>query len=341
MLTRLSRRLFGFRPAFTTLFTATLISFLPVTTTAQRGAGMGRPAGGAHFASAMHMAAPARRSPHLTYQAPYRNIRSVSRNSRGYLFTANRFLRPNAFGFRSAFGFRRNRFYWGYGYWPFWAWDSSDWNDCYSYGGNCKDDPGPYTGSIESSDDSDRPMITVYLRDGSGYGATDYWVSNSVLHIQTTYGALKTFPIGEVDLERTGRENAEQGINFTFHTLPMVSDPGPALAPDSYAPACPAVSVASQRGGAGGVSSGSSADAGSWFGATGSASQKGLAVGSVRAGSPAAEAGLQVGDVVVRVDCQPIRTAQDMDQAFRASSGTVWVSYLIQGSWMTDKKVVR
>jgi hypothetical protein len=184
-------------------------------------------------------------------------------------------------------------------------------------------------------------MITVYLRDGSGYGATDYWVTNGVLHIQTTYGVHKTFPMSEVDLERTGRENAEQGISFTFHAYPMVSDPGPVLAPDSYAPACPAISAASQgRNGAGMSSAGSSA-VGDWFGAVGSASPKGLAISSVRAGSPAAEAGLQAGDVVVRVDCRPIRTTREMEEAFSASSGTVWVSYMIQGSWMTDKKVIR
>jgi hypothetical protein len=248
----------------------------------------------------------------------------------------------NGFTFHSSFGFPRKRFvYWGYGYWPFWGWDSSDWNDCNSFGGNCDRDPGPYTSYIESSDDSDRPMITVFLRDGSSYGALDYWVTNGVLHIETTYGAHKTFPVSDVDLERTGKENAEHGINFTFHTLPMVSDPGPVLAPDSYAPACPAISAASQKGNAAGPSSGSSANAGNWFGAVGNASQKGLAITSVRVGSPAAEAGLQAGDVVVRVDCRPIRTAEDMEGAFAASSGTAWVSYLIQGSWMTDKKVVR
>ena len=341
-------RSFCFGPTFLALLTASLISLLPLPTHAQRAGGMGPGGvghgfGGAHFASGARMGPVARSSPHLTYLAPYRGGRPGYRNSaRAHFFFANRSFHRNPFAFRSAFGFSRRRFYsWGYGYWPFWAWDSSDWNDCNSFGGNCETDPGPYTGNVESSDDSDRPMITVYLRDGSGYGATDYWVTNGVLHIQTTYGAHKAFPISEVDLERTGRENAEQGISFTFHTSPMVSDPGQVLAPDSYAPACPAISAASRKGNAAGMSSGSSANAGNWFGAVGSESQKGLAISSVRAGSPAAEAGLQPGDVVVRVDCQPIHTAQEMEEAFRASSGTVWVSYLIQGSWMTDKKVIR
>ena len=330
---------------FLTLLTAALTVLIPVAVHAQRGGGMGHGVGGAHFASGMRMAPAAHRSPHLTYLAPYRSGRPAYRNSaRAYLVGANGFrgFRNNPFAFHSALGFSRTRFFpWGFGYWPFWGWDSSNWNDCSSFGGNCEADPAPYTSYIESSDDSDRPLITVYLRDGSGYGATDYWVTSGVLHIQTTYGAHKTFPMSEVDLERTGRENAEQGISFTFHTYPMVSDPGPVLAPDSYAPACPAISRASQKRNEAGVSSGSSTAAGDWFGAVGSESQKGLAISSVRSGSPAAEAGLQAGDVVVRVDCQPIRSARDMEEAFRASSGTVWVSYLIQGSWMTDKKVIR
>jgi S1-C subfamily serine protease len=139
-----------------------------------------------------------------------------------------------------------------------------------------------------------------------------------------------------VDLERTGKENAQRGVSFTFYDYPMISDPGPVLAPDSYAPPCPAVSSQARQG-----QSTSPGNGQEWFGATGSASDKGLAVSSVRGGSPAEQLGLQAGDVVVRVDCRPIRNAQDVDSALAGSSGTVWVSYLIQGAWMTDKKIVR
>jgi serine protease DegQ len=77
------------------------------------------------------------------------------------------------------------------------------------------------------------------------------------------------------------------------------------------------------------------------FGATGTASEKGLVVSTVQPGSSAAQAGLQAGDVVVRVDCQPIHQAADMENAFAGADGPVWVSYLIQGAWLTDKKVTR
>jgi len=179
-------------------------------------------------------------------------------------------------------------------------------------------------------------MIIVYLRDGSGYGALDYWLSNGMLHIATTYGAQKVFPLEQVDLERTGKENAQRGVNFTFYTYPMISDPGPVLAPDSYAPACPAVSSRAPQ-----TQSASPVNGVGLFGASGNASEKGLVITSIRAGSPAAQAGLQAGDVLVRADCRPIRNGQDMEAAFASSTGTVWISYLIQGAWMTDKKLAR
>jgi membrane-associated protease RseP (regulator of RpoE activity) len=140
----------------------------------------------------------------------------------------------------------------------------------------------------------------------------------------------------QVDLERTGKENAQRGVNFTFYTYPMISDPGPVLAPGSYAPACPAQAATARQ-----TKPASTASELAAFGATGTASEKGLVVNTVQVGSPAAQAGLQAGDVVVRVDCRPIHQAADMENAFAGSNGPVWVSYLIQGAWLTDKKVSR
>jgi hypothetical protein len=194
--------------------------------------------------------------------------------------------------------------------------------------------------SRDNTDATDRPMIVVYLRDGSGYPALDYWVTNGQLHIVTTYGEQKAFLMEEVDLERTGKENAENGIHFSFRTSPMISDPGPVLAPDSYAPACPPGSSARQSTDPRSTTIGGTAKS-EWFGISGNPSEKGVKVSSVRVGSPAAEMGLQAGDVLVRVDCRPVRNPQDLESALADSTSTVWVSYLIQGSWLTDKKVFR
>ena len=324
---------------------------------AQHGAAMGHAGGGPHFARAAHMSpAPlAGRGAHIPYQ---RSARGVSRSySRGTPHIYSSFItyqRPfarNSFFFHSRF--RRYPFLpYAYGFWPWWGWDDAS-DECNPFYSDCGSAPGSYVqngqpgGYLETGGDdapanyvtpytdTPRPRIVVYLRDGSGYAALDYWVSDGFLHIATTYGAQKSFPMEDVDLVRTGKENALNGVNFVFGNAPMVSDPGPVLAPDSYAPACPANSAASHSTAA------ASSNAPANFGAAGSPSEKGFAVTSVRANSPAAQAGLQAGDVVVRVDCQPIRNSQDLESAFNGSNSTVWVSYLIQGSWLTDKKIAR
>jgi serine protease DegQ len=77
------------------------------------------------------------------------------------------------------------------------------------------------------------------------------------------------------------------------------------------------------------------------FGATGTASEKGLVVSTVQPGSSAAQAGLQAGDVVVRVDRQPIHQAADMENAFAGADGPVGVSLSHSGSVADRKKVTR
>lgn len=319
---------------------------------AQRGASTMVPQARApRFLPPMAMAGPSsvavRRSPHLTFQPGFG---SAERRPQAFVRRAplmqrqTHFVSPNRHSrrfavLRSRFGFPANDFFPApFAFWPWWGWDWGSPNNCSTYDGSgkCYDQQDYGSHPAEASEDMQRPMIIVYLRDGSGYGALDYWVTNGTLHIATTYGVHKTFPMEQVDLERTGKENAQRGVNFTFYTYPMISDPGPVLAPDSYAPACPAQTMPAPP-----AESASTGNGLASFGATGTASEKGLVVNTVQAGSSAAQAGLQAGDVLVQVDCQPIHQAADMENAFASSNGPVWVSYLIQGAWLTDKKVSR
>jgi PDZ domain len=355
---RTSRRAVFLHPQiFIPFFVLSLLA-APWPSFAQRGASLGHAGGGAHFARAAHLSpAPlARRGAHIPYQRSVRGTRPFSRGSAHISSPFITYQRPfprHSFFFDSRFP-RYPFLPYAYGLFPWWGWDSYDSGDeCNPYYSDCGPGPGSYVqnaqpGSyletdsdtapsnyVSSYTDAPRPMIVVYLRDGSGYGALDYWVVNGTLHIATTYGAQKSFPIDDVDLVRTGKENALNGVNFIFGNAPMVSDPGPVLAPDSYAPPCPPGPTASR------ATAAASPDARATFGITGSPSERGFAVTSVRANSLAAQAGVQAGDVVVRVDCQPIRNSQDLETAFNGSNTTVWVSYLIQGSWLTDKKIVR
>jgi len=250
-----------------------------------------------------------------------------------------------------------NGFFWPpFGFWPGWGWDwgwgggwdEGWWGGCDYYPENCYSgqDSSGYPEAREQSDydvetEEARPMITVYLNDGSGYGALDYWTRNGTFYIETTYGAEKSFPMDQVDLKRTFTENTARGVTFSIFPYPSTSDPGPMLAPDSYAPDCPSPSQASAPAGASAVAAIASANEASWFGASGRISDRGLAVDSVRSNSPAALIGVQPGDIVVRVNCQQIRSAQDIESAVNSTSGPVWVSYMIQGAWLTDKKIAR
>jgi hypothetical protein len=76
------------------------------------------------------------------------------------------------------------------------------------------------------------------------------------------------------------------------------------------------------------------------LGASGYPVQHGFEITSVRPGSPAAQAGLQVRDVIEKIDGQSVTTSQDIERAVAASkSGTVRVSYLVQGNWLAEREI--
>jgi PDZ domain len=333
---------------------------------AQHGAAGGHFAGGGHYASSSRGAARhfarglrseraatrGRTRNYLTYIRGTAVHHAIVHGSSPMFFAGNppfvgRFSPfPRRFGF-----FRRGSLAWGYGLWPWWGWDDNwdDWTpDCDSYESKCGSGQGMAEGYPEAREDSDyreeteeaaRPMIMVYLQNGSGYGALDYWLTNGTLYIETTYGAEKAFSMDQVDVHRTFAENAARGVTFTLAPSPLASDPGPMFAPDSYAPDCPSPSSASQPTGR--LPSTAAAYKGSWFGASGSSSDRGLTVDSVRSDSPAALIGVRPGDIVLRVNCQQVRSAQDIESAVNSTTGPIWVSYMIRGAWLTDKKISR
>lgn len=205
------------------------------------------------------------------------------------------------------------------------------------FGWTCGDEWAP-DNYAESYEEPPRPAIIVYLRDGSAYGALDYWLSAGVFHIETTYGTEKTFPLAQVDMQRTVNENSANGVTVTIYSYPSPSDNGAMFIPEAYAPSCPD-SQAAPPGAAANSQSAVNTPSSSWFGASGTASGQGLSVQSVRSNSPAAVIGLQPSDVLLRIDCHPIHSTQDIDSAVSGARGTVWVSYLIRGAWLTDKQI--
>ncbi len=75
------------------------------------------------------------------------------------------------------------------------------------------------------------------------------------------------------------------------------------------------------------------------LGVAGYATDKGLSVTSVRAGSPAEQIGIKPGDVVSKIDGQQVHSSHDIESAIGANpNGTVKVSYLILGAWLTERE---
>lgn len=144
---------------------------------------------------------------------------------------------------------------------PFWGWD---WDDCNSFGYSGYLGAGYYSGPDYSQspgmmdiqpaygpnvwppaapsdsgnyDNSNAapsaaaptaPTTLLYMKDGTSYAVTDYWLDDGRLYYITSYGAENIVDLDLVDVQRTVDENAAHGIDFTLR-------PGP----DSESPAGP------------------------------------------------------------------------------------------------------
>ncbi len=81
----------------------------------------------------------------------------------------------------------------------------------------------PDTGNVSAS----RPTVLLYLKDGTTYAASDYWLQDGVLYYTVNYGGESTLNMDELDLQRTVNENASRGINFSLHPGPSSVNPQP------------------------------------------------------------------------------------------------------------------
>jgi len=326
-------------PKFLVRIVSTLaLALAPQLACAQHGSAGGHFGGGAHFTGGAvggKLTGPHTTNSHLTYipgtvsRRPLHNQGS----SWGFFTTDRRFgHHPRGRTFRMH---RFHNFPGAFGFWPY-GWASTWEPDCDSnWRWDCDMGEDSSANYSESSEIESRPMIVVYLRDGTGYGALDYWLSNGMLHLETTHGSEKFFPMDQVDMQRTVNENAARGVYFVLRNSPLPSDPGSVFAPDSYAPPC---GSALEQTSTSPLVLTANSGTGSLFGANGITGVNGLTVKSVRAGSPAARVGIQPDDVVLRVDCHQVRSVEDIESAVANANGTVWVAYLVKGAWLTEKK---
>jgi hypothetical protein len=56
----------------------------------------------------------------------------------------------------------------------------------------------------------------LFLKDGTSYGVTDYWLEGGRLHYVTTYGGANAIELDALDMQRTVDENAKHGLMFAL-----------------------------------------------------------------------------------------------------------------------------
>jgi hypothetical protein len=66
-------------------------------------------------------------------------------------------------------------------------------------------------------------VAVLYLKNGSNYAVTDYWLADGKVHYVTSYGGENAIDESDLDLQKTVDENAAQGLMFTLRPGPVVS----------------------------------------------------------------------------------------------------------------------
>ncbi|MGA9144868.1 MAG: hypothetical protein WA664_08265 [Candidatus Acidiferrales bacterium] len=95
------------------------------------------------------------------------------------------------------------------------------------------DQGSPNTNAITGNVAASTPTVLLYLKDGTMYTASDYWLVDNKLHYVTSYSTESIVDMDEVDLQRTVDENSKRGVTFTLKARPNGPTPAPSAAPGS------------------------------------------------------------------------------------------------------------
>ncbi|MGA2845634.1 MAG: hypothetical protein ABSF68_09450 [Candidatus Acidiferrales bacterium] len=68
----------------------------------------------------------------------------------------------------------------------------------------------------QPADTKAQPYVVIFLRDGSSYAVSDYWLAEGKLHYVTSYGGENSVDANQIDLQRTVNENSAHGVTFTL-----------------------------------------------------------------------------------------------------------------------------
>jgi hypothetical protein len=198
-------------------------AWVPTPAWAQHGGHVG---GGGHFNGGARMGVP-----HVFAPASHPTI------SRGPVgFGTGRFLfrRRPIFVFSNPVFFGAPFFRFGVGFnsvwWPtcgpFWAWGFGCNNLAfYGYGSENYVTPQPYESPVYLYGGEERGLIALYLKDGTVYGAIDYWFVNGDIHFTMVEegddrAVEHVIPFDELDLQRTIDVNTRRGFRMVLRDEP-------------------------------------------------------------------------------------------------------------------------
>jgi hypothetical protein len=98
-------------------------------------------------------------------------------------------------------------------------------------GGEAASDSSGGTQVLRTDSAPQQTYVLLYLKDGSSFAVSDYWLVDGKLHYVTSYGGDNAIDESRVDLQRTVDENSARGVDFTLK--PQPAGTGDAAAPAS------------------------------------------------------------------------------------------------------------
>ena len=70
-----------------------------------------------------------------------------------------------------------------------------------------------------------QPFV-LFMKDGSSYAVTDYWLAGGKLHYVTTYRGENTVDLSRLDVQKTVDRNAANGMKFELRSAPLPTQTG-------------------------------------------------------------------------------------------------------------------
>jgi hypothetical protein len=115
--------------------------------------------------------------------------------------------------------------YWGWGFncyiWPFPSYGDGFGIDQPYYDPGTQSVPSTYTRPASRYDREPLDLIELYLKDGTVYDVTDYWVEGGQIHFRTRDGFIEhVLRVEDLDLQTTVDANTRRGLRFVLRNEP-------------------------------------------------------------------------------------------------------------------------